>query len=52
MDFYPLSSPYKEQINSRSERGGVEVQIAIAIVVVIVVYSVSYLMIKKRSRRT
>jgi parallel beta-helix repeat protein len=52
VDFYPLSSPYKEQINSRSERGGVEVQIVIAIVVVIVVYSVSYLMIKMRSRRT
>lgn len=52
IDFYPLSSPYEEQIDSQSERGSVDVQVAIAIVVIIVVYSVSYLMIKKRSRGT
>jgi len=51
MDFYPLLSPYMEQVIRQNERSSIEVQIAVAIVFTIVVYSVIYLMMKKRSHK-
>jgi parallel beta-helix repeat protein len=54
IDFYPLSSPYKEHVDHESKGSGFDVQIAVAIAVaiIIVVYSISYLVIKRRTVKT